>query len=78
MSRNHLISFLNANPKSNCPLPPLATSPYGGEGDIALTREFVVRFNMPFKEGSVITNEMFHAYSAGELQVTSVAYLPTG
>ena len=49
----------------------LATSPYGGEGDIALTREFVVRFNMPLKEGSVITNEMFHAYSAGELQVTS-------
>ena len=49
----------------------LSTSPYGGEGDIALTREFVVRFNMPLKEGTVITNEMFHAYAGGELQVTS-------
>jgi hypothetical protein len=39
----------------------LATSPYHGEGDIALTREFVVRFNMPLKEGTVITPEMFFA-----------------
>ena len=49
----------------------LSTSPYHGEGDIALTREFVVRFNMPLKEGSVITPEMFYAVSSGDLQVTS-------
>jgi hypothetical protein len=49
----------------------LSTSPYDGEGDIALTREFVVRFNMPLKEGTVITPEMFYATSSGSLQVTS-------
>ena len=49
----------------------LSTSPYDGEGDIALTREFVVRFSMPLKEGSVISEDMFMAHSAGELMVTA-------
>ena len=49
----------------------LATSPYHGEGNIALTREFVVRFTMPLKEGTVITDDSFYAHSAGDLMITS-------
>ena len=49
----------------------LATSPYDGEGNVALTREFVVRFNMPLAKGTVLTNETFYAYAGDELQVTA-------
>ncbi|MBT3540648.1 MAG: hypothetical protein HN489_05880, partial [Opitutae bacterium] len=47
------------------------TFPYAGEGDISLTREFVVHFNMPLAQGTVLTNDAFFAYSGDSLQVTS-------
>ncbi|MDG1325121.1 MAG: SdrD B-like domain-containing protein, partial [Opitutales bacterium] len=47
------------------------TFPYAGEGDISLTREFVIHFNMPLAQGTVLTNEAFFAYSGDSLQVTS-------
>ena len=49
----------------------LNTFPYDGEGDISLTREFVIHFNMPLAQGSVLTNEAFYALSGDSLQVTS-------
>ena len=49
----------------------LTTSPHDGEGNVALTREFVVRFNMPLAKGTVLTNETFYAYAGDELQVTA-------
>ena len=47
------------------------TFPYAGEGDISLTREFVIHFNMPLAQGTVLTNDAFFAYSGDSLQVTS-------
>ena len=51
----------------------LSSSPNGGEGNIALTREFIVQFNMPLAKGTVITDEIFTAYAGDELQVTSAS-----
>ena len=59
-------------PQKNVPLTSvLSTSPYDGEGGSSLTREFVVRFNMPLKQGTVITPERCSQKAAGDLQVTS-------
>ncbi|MBT4666007.1 MAG: hypothetical protein HOB63_05790, partial [Opitutae bacterium] len=49
----------------------LSTSPYEGEGDVSLTREFVIRFSMPLEEGTVISRDSFYAESGSVRHVTS-------
>ena len=56
----------------------LATSPYGGEGDIALTREFVVRFNMPLKKARSLQMRCFTLIQPVNYRLPLLAYLPTG
>ena len=51
----------------------LNTFPYDGEGDISLTREFVIHFSMPLAEGTILTNEAFYALDGDSLQVTSAS-----
>ena len=49
----------------------LAVSPYEGEAEVALTREFVVRFDMPLAEDSVLDETTFFATSGETVHVTA-------
>ena len=49
----------------------LATSPYEGEAEVALTREFVVRFDMPLSEFASIDEKSFYASSGDTIHVTA-------
>ena len=49
----------------------LATSPYEGEAEVALTREFVVRFDMPLSEKATLDETTFFATSGDTKHVTA-------
>jgi hypothetical protein len=49
----------------------LATSPYEGEAEVALTREFVVRFDMPLSENSSLDQTTFYATSGETSHITA-------
>ena len=62
--------------KKDIPRLPLATvlavSPYEGEAEVSLTREFVVRFTMPLSENANLDSSTFFAStSGGERKITS-------
>ena len=49
----------------------LATSPYEGEAEVALTREFVVRFDMPLSEKASLDETSFFATSGDTVHITA-------
>ncbi len=58
------------------PLTTLTSSPANGEPDVAVTRETILRFSCPLREGLLLDTKKLHAFAAGR-QILSRVELST-